>query len=495
MCVGQLVHVQASKTTDGSDPMKPYNRQAYQLFHDGILAFARAEQQGMQIDSAYCLEKRKELSEQIDVLERDFKNTKFYRHWEKSIGGKTPNIDSNAQLAAFLYKVKKIEPSKTTDTGKGATDEEALSQLGIPEVEKLLEYRKLKKLRDVYLDGFIREQHDGCLHPFFNLHTVKTFRSSSDRINFQNIPKRDKLGMELTRGAIYPRPGHQLIEADYSGIEVRISTCYHEDPRMIQYIKDPTTDMHGDMASQIFRLDHLDKSIPSHKMLRGAAKNGFVFPQFYGDYYKNCADNLACRWCGLPKGPWKKGMGIEMVDGTIADHLIKKGLKSYDAFENHLQKIEDDFWNNRFKVYSKWKEKWWENYQRKGYIETYTGFRCSGVMRRNECINIPIQGSAFHCLLWSFIEIDRISREHNWDTRLIGQIHDAMVLDVNPAELDMVAKTLHYVMCEALPKHWPWIKVPLEVEAEICDVDCSWNEKHDYHFPKEKLNDGIADEY
>jgi len=464
--------------------MIAYSRQAYNLLHDGILAFARAEQQGMRIDTEYCLQKKEELTERINTLEQEFTNTKFYRHWEKSLGSRKPNIDSNAQLAAFLYKVKGIEPAKTTETGKGVTDEEALSQLGIPEVETLLEYRKLKKLRDTYLDAFIREQVDGYLHPFFNLHTVKTFRSSSDRINFQNIPKRDKLGMELTRGAIYPRPGHQLMEVDYSGIEVRISACYHNDPRMVKYIHDPTTDMHGDMAVQIFRLDHLDKTIGAHKLLRGAAKNGFVFPQFYGDYYKNCADNIACRWCGLPKGPWKKGVGIALEDGHISDHLIKKGLKSYDAFETHLQKIEEDFWNNRFKVYTQWKEKWWSNYQRNGFIETFTGFRCAGVMRRNECINIPIQGSAFHCLLWSFIEIDRISREEKWDTRLIGQIHDAMVLDVNPDELDKVADTLHYVMCEALPEKWKWITVPLEVEAELCDVDAPWNEKKDYHFKK-----------
>lgn len=460
-----------------------HSRAAYNLLHEGILAFARAEQQGMRIDTKYCEEQKKALTQKIDNLEREFKSTKFYHHWEKALGkGKSVNIDSNAQLAVFLYKIKKIEPSKTTETGKGATDEEALTQLNIPEVNILLEYRKLKKLRDTYLDAFIREQHDGFLHPFFNLHTVKTFRSSSDRINFQNIPKRDKLGMEVTRGAIYPRLGHQLMEVDYSGIEVRIGACYHNDPAMIRYIQDPTTDMHGDMAVQIFKLDGLDRSLHSHKTLRNSAKNGFVFPQFYGDYYKNCADNIACRWWGLPKGPWKKGMGNPLEEGTIADHLIKQKLKSYAAFEEHIRKIEEDFWMNRFKVYQRWKDKWWADYQKHGYIETFTGFRCSGVMKKNECINIPIQGSAFHCLLWSFIEIDRISREKGWDSCLIGQIHDAMVVDVAPAELKNVARTLHEVMCEKLPEAWKWITVPLEVEAELCDVDASWNEKKDYHF-------------
>jgi len=288
--------------------------------------------------------------------------------------------------------------------------------------------------------------------------------------------------MEITRKAIFPKPGHQLLEIDYSGVEVRISECYHHDPVMRKYIEDPSSDMHGDMACQIFVLDKLDKSIPSHKMMRQAAKNGFVFPQFYGDYYVNCAENIACKWCGLPKGKWKKGEGIEHDGGHISDHLIANKLDSFDKFTDHIKKIEDDFWNRRFKVYNRWKDKWWEGYQKNGYVSMYTGFRCSGIMRRNECINIPIQGSAFHCLLWSFIQVDKISREQNWKSRLIGQIHDAMVLDVHPDELDMVASTVHRITCEDLPKHWTWINVPLEVEAEVCPVDCSWNEKGDYHF-------------
>jgi len=461
--------------------LTPNLPEAYRLVHEGILAFARAEQEGMRIDVDYCLKKKEYLTKKIERLDKKLRGTKFYIHWQKVYGAKA-NPDSNWQLAHLLYNVRKITPTKFTASGKGATDDEALSQIDIPEIKWILEMRKLKKVRDTYLDAFIREQVNGYMHPFFNLHTVKTHRSSSERPNFQNIPKRDKEAMEITRKAIFPKPGHQLLEIDYSGVEVRISECYHHDPVMRKYIEDPSSDMHGDMACQIFVLDKLDKSIPSHKMMRQAAKNGFVFPQFYGDYYVNCAENIACKWCGLPKGKWKKGEGIEHDGGHISDHLIANKLDSFDKFTDHIKKIEDDFWNRRFKVYNRWKDKWWEGYQKNGYVSMYTGFRCSGIMRRNECINIPIQGSAFHCLLWSFIQVDKISREQNWKSRLIGQIHDAMVLDIHPDELDMVASTVHRITCEDLPKHWTWINVPLEVEAEVCPVDCSWNEKGDYHF-------------
>lgn len=459
----------------------PRTMEAYKLLHDGTLALSRAEQQGMRIDLDYCETKKRQLTRKIEQGEKEFMESNFYKHWKRSIGGRTPNINSGDQLAHYLYVVKKIPPATITESGKGSTDEEALEALKIPELTSLLQIRKLKKLRDTYLDAFIREQVNSFIHPFFNLHIARTFRSSSDKPNFQNIPKRDKESMEVCRKAIYPRIGHQLLEADYSGIEVRIATCYHKDPVMIKYIKDPSTDMHMDMATQIFILDKPDKKLPEHTTLRYAAKNGFVFPEFYGDYYKNCATSLAHNWGKLPSGRWKSGQGVPMPNNSfLSDHLISKGLKSFDGFVEHIKEVEYDFWNNRFVQYSKWKEKWWRDYQSKGYIDMYTGFRCSGLMGKNDCINYPVQGAAFHCLLWSFIRLTEIMVEEKWNTRLIGQIHDAILFDVDPAELDHVAKTIKRVTCEELPKAFTWINVPMDIEMELADVDKSWAELKKY---------------
>jgi len=460
--------------------MNPTRLDAYKLLHDGILALARAEQQGMRIDIKYCEHQQARLTHKIEIIQQRFKESKFYKHWKHVYGEKT-NTDSNWQLSNILYVIKKIKPVKLTVSGKGATDEEALLQLGIPEIEPLLEVRKLKKLRDTYLDSFSREQVDGYIHPFFNLHTVRTFRSSSDRPNFQNVPKRDEEAMNIVRRTIFPRPGHQLGEVDYSGIEVRISECYHKDPNMLAYILDPTTDMHRDMGQEIFLLDKLDKSIPEHKYLRNAAKNGFVFPEFYGDYFGNCAENLACQWGKLPKGKWKLNQGTPMPSGiTLSDHLISKGIKSFDEFAEHIKQVEEDFWGSRFQVYQRWKDRWWADYQNRGYFDLLTGFRCSGLMKKNDTTNYPIQGSAFHCLLWSFIEIDRIQREEKWNSRLVGQIHDAIVLDIDPSERDYVLHTVRRVTCTDLPKAWPWIIVPLDVEIDLCGVDEPWNKKKPY---------------
>ena len=459
--------------------IKPHKLAAYRLLHDGMLAFTRAEHVGMRIDVAYCERKRDFLTKKIVHLQEQLKKTNFVKHWIHFYKDKF-NLSSNHQLSRILYDVKKIPPSRLTASGKGSTDDRALLDLNIPELNDLLEIRKLTKIRDTYLDAFVREQVNGVVHPFFNLHTVRTYRSSSDRPNFQNIPKRDKEAMKICRRAILPRPGHQLMEADYSGIEVRISACYHKDRTMLEYINDPRSDMHLDMAKQIFLMPDMVKGGPA-AVLRNAAKNGFVFPQFYGDYYKNCANYLVGEWGKLPQATWKAGQGISIGNGvTLSDHLIANGIKSFDKFVEHLQKIEDHFWKVRFKEYQQWKEVLWNKYQKVGYIDLLTGFRCGGVMSKNDVTNYPIQGSAFHCLLWSFIELDKIAIQECWDTKLIGQIHDAILLDVYPPELDHVVATVKRVACDELRKVWKWIITPLDVDVDVCEVNGSWADKNSY---------------
>jgi len=464
--------------------LHPKTNDAYRLLHDGVLALSRAEHQGMRIDMDYCERMNEELTGKIEILEDQFMSSKFYKHWKHSLGGKKPNINSNSQLAKFIYKTKGIEPVKTTESGQGAADEEALNQLNIPELNNLIQIRKYKKIRDTYLSAFIREQVNGYIHPFFNLHTVRTFRSSSDRPNFQNIPKRDKEAMEICRRAIFPRPGNHLLEVDYGALEVKIAACYHKDPTMMKYIWDDY-DMHSDTAAEIYLIDNFNKGNIYHKHLRAGAKNGFVFPQFYGDYYKSCAISLASNWGSLPtNGKWKKSMGVKVDENTyLSDHLMSKGIRNFDTFTEHIRGIETDFWQKRFPVYSRWKEKHWKRYQKNGYVDLLTGFRCKGLMSRNDSINYPVQGAAFHCLLWSLIEMDRIIQLEGLQTKIVGQIHDALILDVVPEELEYVGKLVHRITTKDLPEAWDWINIPLVVEADLTPVDGSWADLKGWELP------------
>jgi DNA polymerase I len=460
--------------------IQPTRLDAYKLIHDGCLALTRAEQHGMRIDVEYCERKKTHLTRKIARIEDNLGTTDLVKQWKK-MTGQSFNLDSNHQLGKVLYDVLGIKPPKKTASGSGATDEDALSQIDLPELKDILRIRKLRKVRDTYLDAFVREQVDGWLHPFFHLHTVRTFRSSSSDPNFQNIPKRDKEAMNICRRAIFPRKGHQILAVDFGGVEVRIACCYTEDPKLIY--DTIHGDMHRDMAIEIYMLDDLDKKYDGEKNFRQGGKNGWVFPQFYGDYYLTCAANLL-EWAA--RSSLRDGTpGLVHLSDKKLIRLGKNGQIIDDSrFIEHCRKIEDDFWNVRYKVYTKWKEKTWNTYQKKGYVDFKTGFRYSGVARKNELLNAPIQGSAFHCLLWSFIQVDRISQEKKWDTRLFGQIHDEMLTDTHPDELENAAKTIKTVTCKDLPKAWPWIIVPLDVEADLGPVDGSWNMKESYKLPE-----------
>lgn len=459
----------------------PNSGLAYDLFHKGILALGKAERQGFRVDVEYVVTKKKHLTRKIEYLTKQFYESKFCTDWQKG-STKKININSGDQLADYLYRVKGIKPKKLTKTGKGSTDDEALGLLDIPELKDLLDIKRLKKVRDTYLDAFEREQVDGYIHPFFNLHIPVTYRSSSQNPNFQNIPKRDKEIMKIVRKALFARPGNQLMEIDFSGLEVCIGACYHKDPQMIKYIVDPSTDMHRDMAQQIFKVKNFDKENPDHYFLRSATKNGFVFPQFYGDYYKSCAEYLCTNWGKLPQTKWKPGQGVPFGDGFLSDHLIKQGLTSYAQFEKHLKVIEDDFWTNRFYAYKQWKDRLWKKYQKTGCVDLKTGFRCKGIMKKNDVTNYPVQGAAFHCLLWCLIEVTDALEQMGMKTKVIGQIHDSMILDVHPKELKAVKNLVKYITTEALPKAFDWICVPLKVDAELCPVDASWAEKESCDF-------------
>lgn len=459
--------------------INPRTPEAYKLLHEGTLAMADAEAAGFRVDTEYVARKKAFIEKKRDYLDAKFKDTTFYKHWAHTVKG-TVNTDSPIQLANFLYKVKKIKILKETDSGQGSTNEETLKQLNIPELNILLEKNRYKKAVDV-LNGFEREAVDGYVHPFYNLNLVRSYRSSSSNPNFQNIPKRDEEIMQICRKALYPRPGHQFLEVDYSGMEVRANACINKDPRLIKYVSDPASDMHRDVAIQLFMLDKFDKTLEEHKVLRQAAKNGFVFPEFYGSYWKNTAAGVACNWGKLGQGKWLPGQGISMPEGTLADHFLDKGIKSLAAFEKHVQKIEADFWGKRFVGYSKWKESNWNKYKKNGYVDLLTGFRCSGVMDKKQVNNYPGQGAAFHCLLWSFNELNRTRKSQNWDTLLVGQIHDSIILDVNPTELEHVARVANRITTQELPRAWNWIIVPLSVDMSLCPVDGSWanSEKYD----------------
>lgn len=459
--------------------MIPYSKKSYQLLHEGVQALSIVEANGLKIDEVYLDSAIRKTRRDIERLQERQKESKTFRIWKRTFGRKT-NLESNDQLGTILFEKLEHDPIAYTPTGKPKTDEKSLTAIDSPFVKNYLKIKKLRKALSTYLIGIKREVADGFLHPSFNLHTTVSYRSSSQNPNFQNMPIRNPEIGELVRTAFIARQGRRLVEIDYGGIEVCVAACYHKDPSMISYIEDKTKDMHRDMAMECYKLsqDQVTKEI------RYCGKNMFVFPQFYGDWYITCAQSL---WEAMDI------MKLKTADGVpLKKHLREKGIKklgnldpkeepSSNSFERHIRNVEKAFWNKRFPVYSKWKKWWTEKYQKRGWMITKTGFICQGHLERNKIINLPVQGSAFHCLLKSLIVIVlRELKKRKMKTMIVGQIHDSIVADVPNEELQEFLCMSNSIMTKKLRKNWPWIIVPLEIEAEISPIEGNWFMKKEW---------------
>lgn len=444
----RLWQIQREKATD-------HILQGIQFLTESSMWLAKAESQGIQLSEQEAMKVQEELTQKLDRIEARVLSMDELKKWDKPVRFR---LSAPADLTHLVFNVLKYKPESFTATGKPAADKEAMEKIDLPIVKKVMEWRTWAKVRDTYIKGFLREAVDGVIHPSFNIHTVDTFRSSSDAPNFQNVPKRDPRVAKPIRLLLKPRPGHYLAEYDYKAVEVGISSCYNKDPVLIKYITDPSTDMHRDMGEELFLYE--PGTLP--KAARGVAKNSFVFPEFYGSYYEQVAPDL-----------WNK------APPETKEHLKSKGFKTLAQYKEHVKAVEASFWGDRFSVYASWKKKNLKQYEAKGYIDLHTGFRCLGPMKRNEVSNYGTQGSAFHCLLRTFNRVSEALEKRGLRSRVIGQIHDAIVADIYPEEEEEVDKIIWYYGTQEIRSAWDWILVPLSIEKSRSAVDGSWAEMED----------------
>ncbi len=429
--------------------------QGIRFLTESSMWLAKAESQGIQLSEAAAVQVQEEITQKLDRIENRVLSMEEIKQWDRPTRFR---LSAPADLTHLVFDILKYKPESYTATGKPAADKEAMEKIDLPIVKKVMEWRTWAKVRDTYIKGFLREAVDGVIHPSFNIHTVDTFRSSSDAPNFQNVPKRDPKTSKPIRLLLRPRPGHYLAEFDYKAVEVGISSCYNKDPVLIKYITDPSTDMHRDMGEELFLYE--PGTLP--KAARGVAKNSFVFPEFYGSYYEQVAPDL-----------WNK------APPETKEHLKEKGFKTLAQYKEHVKAVEASFWGERFSVYASWKKKNLKQYESRGYIDLHTGFRCLGPMKRNEVSNYGTQGSAFHCLLRTFNRVSWAMEKLGMDSKIIGQIHDAIVADISPEEEEMVDKLVWYYGTQEIREAWGWILVPLSIEKSRSAVDGSWAEMED----------------
>ena len=441
----------------------------FRFFMEGADTLARVQSEGLPIDMSKIGALRDDLAARRDAAEARIMSSQEVKAWGRKNPGKTFNPSSVPQLAEVLYDICKLKPP----SGKRDTTEDSLSKLGTPLCKDVLEMRRWSKIRDTFLASYEREavfdEEKGChlIRPFFNLASgagsegsagPRTYRSSADSPNFQNIPKRDKEMKKMLRSLFVAPPGFRFMEMDYKSLEVMVSASYHHDPQMIHYLQNPESDMHRDTACDMYIRNQKELT----KEERSSIKSGYVFSSFYGASYRSCAARM---WSDMP--PYTK------------EHLMKDcGITTYEKWEAHVRKADDIFWNKRFRVYNQWRSKEWQRYQSLGYVESYTGFRCRGPMGYTEATNRCIQGSAFHILLralgWDVQEVNRLAESSGMESRLIGQIHDAIIGLVKEGEENKIASIVYKNGVERVSKLFPWICVPLVIEGEMSAVGGSW---------------------
>lgn len=463
--------------------------EAYRLLHEGQLALSEIEANGVRVDKAYLEGALDRTATEINLVEDQMRLDPDYKYWRRRYGEST-NLGSAEQLARVLVEELKCKPKYdthgnewTTDSkGRASASKESLESIDRSIVKLYFNAQRLRKSRDTFLVGIHRElvQHaDGLwyVHPTYHLNTVSTFRSSSSCPNFQNQPTRDPIMAEIVRRSYIPRPGRCIIEVDLGQIEVRLPCPYCFDPNLIAYCSDSTKDMHRDVGSQIFIMS--PEQIARNKPIRHIAKNQFVFPTIYGSYYAQMTPDL---WDASAR------LTIDGTPKTVRQHLADNGITErgpcdprerpvQGTLEYHIKQIEDHFWGERFPVFAQWKRDWYEKYLREGGCRFLTGFVMVGPHAKNDITNYPVQGAAFHCMLWSLIRIIRRLRRYRMQTVVIGEIHDSIQLDAPAHERDAVIDICMSIMTEEIKKWATWLNVPLTAEPECCPIDRPWFDK------------------
>ena len=382
------------------------------------------EFEGVKVDVDFLNEYSKELE----------KDAKQFEERVYAIAGVRFNLASPKQLGEVLFDLLKIDPkAKKTKTGQYATGEDVLQKLANnnPIVADILGFRELTKLKSTYVDALpqIINSKTGRVHTSYAQAVAVTGRLSSNNPNLQNIPIRSDRGREIRKAFIPRDPGRVLVSADYSQIELRIVAAISGDPNMCEAFK-LGKDFHTATAAKVYNIPEQEVT----KEMRYKAKS-VNFGIIYGQGAFGLAENLS-----IPRAEAK-----EIIDN------YKKEFAGITAYMDDTIKFA----------------------QAKGYVETLLGrkrwlkdinssnFTVRGYAERN-AVNSPIQGTAADMIKLAMITIHNRIKDAGLQSKMILQVHDELVFDAVPAELDVLKPLILDSMRAALP-----LPNGVPVEAEL----------------------------
>jgi DNA polymerase-1 len=388
-----------------------------------VQVLARMEQAGVKID-------RKVLEEMSSRLEREVE-AKAREVYEQS--GSQFNINSPKQLGDMLFN--KMNLPKPVKYGKGKTISTAvdvLEQLALThDIARLvLEYRQLSKLKSTYVDALpaLLNPATGRLHTTFGQTGTATGRLSSTNPNLQNIPIRTELGREI-RAAFTVAPGHVLLAADYSQIELRLLAHFSKDPLLVEAYR-RGDDIHTLTASQVFGVPPLMVT-SDHRRQAKVVNFGIVY--------------------GLSAFGLSQTLGIEPRE---AKQFIDAYFEKYKGVRVFIDKTLEDARREQ-KVTTLF-----------GRVRPIPDINSKNINQRGfaerTAVNTPLQGTAADLIKIAMIRIDALMRERGLKSRMTLQVHDELVFEVPEREVETVRTLVRDEMENVHP-----LTVPLRVEVGV----------------------------
>ena len=403
----------------------------YEIEMPLVPVLAYMEKNGVRVDTEALKETSRHFTARMKQIEEEV----------HQLAGGEFNISSPKQVGEVLFdKLKIVAKAKKTKTGQYVTSEEVLESLRSkhPIVEKILDYRGLKKLLSTYIDALplLINPETGKIHTSFNQTVTATGRLSSSNPNLQNIPIRNEDGKEI-RKAFIPEEGCEFFSADYSQIELRIMAHLSGDTNMIEAFREGD-DIHAATAAKVYKIS-LEEVTREQRSKAKTANFGII----YGISVFGLAERM-----NVPR--------------SEAKELIEGYFQTYPQIKEFMDKSI-------------------EKARKNGYIETVFGRKrflpditshnavVRGYAERN-AINAPIQGSAADIIKVAMVNIYRRFLEENLRSKMILQVHDELNFSVYPEEKEKVQQ----IVIEEMEKAYA-MQVPLRAD---CGWGKNWLEAH-----------------
>ncbi|TDN63007.1 DNA polymerase I [Paraburkholderia sp. BL10I2N1] len=357
-----------------------------------------------------------------------------------TLAGGEFNLGSPKQIGQIFFEKLQLPVVKKTPSGAPSTDEEVLQKLAedYPLPKLLLEHRGLSKLKSTYTDKLPRmvNAQTGRVHTNYAQAVAVTGRLASNDPNLQNIPVRTVEGRRIREAFIAP-PGHKLVSADYSQIELRIMAHISGDESLLRAFAQGE-DIHRATAAEVFGVTPLEVSSDQRRIAKV-----INFGLIYGMSSFGLASNLG-------------------ITRDAAKLYIDRYFQRYPGVARYMDETRTSA-------------------KAKGYVETVFGRRLwlpeinggNGPRRQaaeRAAINAPMQGTAADLIKMSMIAVQDWIEKQRIGTRMIMQVHDELILEVPDSELSDVRKRLPELMCGVAR-----LKVPLVAEV---GAGANWEEAH-----------------